>query len=463
MPPGFTLSRPSINVTDEDMQLPYAHQFNAGVEHQLGQDWAAAVNVVHVRGEDMLRSDNINLGPPTVLTDENAPSLGVARPTPQQIGRPYYGSTNRLDPNFNNIQQINSGSISRYWGVQFTVHKRMSHNYELRASYTLSEAKDDASDFVQAEQPSNPYDKAAEYGYPAEHQRHRFTLTGVWQVPYTSDQAGNAAARVLLSDWVLATAWRVRSGSPNNPAVGSDVNVDGNSGTDRPIVDGNELARNSEIGPDYRSIDLRLSKRIRDGRAHLDPGDRRGVQPVQPGQLRRGEHDVGHGPRRAVDLRGVHVGEQPAGDPVGGEVRVLIGWRLAAGGDRRSAIGDRLTAGGGGRVWAGRTGPVRTGTRLIVGGSPSGRGSGWRRGGGPPARRRRVPRRSACRAEEAGGGAATGPATKGAPRALAVSLTRRYTEGSASRCAKQTGRPHRGPDPVQCQSTNRVRAGRQQR
>jgi hypothetical protein len=247
------------------MELPYAHQFNVGVERQLGEDWAAGANFIYVRGEDLLRSDNVNLGPPTVLTEANAPSLGVARPTPQQIGRPYYGSTNRLDPNFNNIQQVSSNSRSEYWGIQIMAHKRLSHGFELRANYTLSEAKDDASDFVQDQQPSNPYDIDAEFSYSAEHQRHRFTLTGVWELPYRSRQDGNAVTRALLADWVLATSWRLRSGSPENPEVGSDVNVDGNSGTDRPIVDGKELTRNSYFGADYAVIDLRLSKRVRTG------------------------------------------------------------------------------------------------------------------------------------------------------------------------------------------------------
>jgi hypothetical protein len=45
------------------------------------------------------QSNNINLAPPTVLTADNAASLGEPSPSPQQIGRPYY--TGRLNPNFN--------------------------------------------------------------------------------------------------------------------------------------------------------------------------------------------------------------------------------------------------------------------------------------------------------------------------------------------------------------------------
>lgn len=267
LPAGFTLTRPSINIADPKIELPYNHQFNIGVERQLGTNWAAGANFIYVRGENLLRSDNINLGPPTVLTTANAASLGVASPNAQQIGRPYYGSTNRIDAAFNNLQQVSSASKSRYKGLQLILQKRMSHGFEMRANYTLSEAKDDSSDFTQAEQPNDPFNRAAEFSYSAEHQKHRFTLTGVWQLPYRSDSADNPVARALLADWVLATAWTFRSGAPRNPSVGSDVNGDGNSSTDRPIVNGEVLARNSYVGPDYRTVDLRLSKRVRTGRS----------------------------------------------------------------------------------------------------------------------------------------------------------------------------------------------------
>lgn len=265
LPTGLSLSRPNINIADPNLQLPYNHQFNIGVDRQMAESWAVGANFIYVRGENLLRSDNINLGPPVVLTAANAASLGVSSPSAQQLGRPYYTTTNRLDANFNNIQQVSSTSKARYWGVQFTTQKRMSQGFELRANYTLSEAKDDSSDFTQAEQPSNPYNRDAEFSYSAEHQRHRFTLTNVWEVPFKGTHTERALMRTLFADWVLATAWRFRSGTPRNITVGSDVNGDGNSSTDRPFVNGVEVARNSRMGPDYQVIDLRLSKRIATG------------------------------------------------------------------------------------------------------------------------------------------------------------------------------------------------------
>jgi hypothetical protein len=268
LPAGFTLTQPSINLADPEMQIPYVDQISLGVERQIGGDWAAGVNLVRNWGTGGLVSDNTNLGPPTVLTSSNAASLGVGNPTPQQINRPYYGSTNRLDKLYNNIQMVSSSGWSSYYGVQFILEKRFSNGYSLRANYILSEAKDDGSDFTQAEQPNDPYNRRAERSYSAEHQRHRVTMTGVWDLPYGrgAQADGNAALRAVFGAWTASMTFTYRSGTAENPAVGSDVNGDGNSSPDRPFIDGVMAERNSQVGGDFAGVNLRMSKKFRFGR-----------------------------------------------------------------------------------------------------------------------------------------------------------------------------------------------------
>ena len=264
LPPGFTLSRPNINLGDPGLEIPYVVQVSLGLEWQVATNWSAGVNFVRNWGSQLLVSDNTNLGPPTVLTAANAASLGVSNPSPQQIGRPYYGTSNRLDATYNNIQMVSSTGWSEYYGLQFMLQKRLADGYSLRVNYILSEAKDDGSDFTQAEQPSNPYNRRAERSYSAEHQRHRVTLTGVWDLPYGRDDAkdGHPVVRGVLGGWTLSSTFTYRSGTAENPVVGSDVNGDGNSSSDRPIVNGVELERNSYEGANYAGLNLRLSKRF---------------------------------------------------------------------------------------------------------------------------------------------------------------------------------------------------------
>ena len=65
---------------------PYSQQANLGAEYLIAHDLTASVNYLFVRGVKLPRTVNVNLLPPTVLTLQNAASLGVPNPTAQQIG-----------------------------------------------------------------------------------------------------------------------------------------------------------------------------------------------------------------------------------------------------------------------------------------------------------------------------------------------------------------------------------------
>ena len=65
-----------------------------------------------------------------------------------------------------------------------------------------------------------------------------------------------------------AGAFRFATGSPYTPRANVDLNNDGESGPDRPTVNGVHLGRNSERQPDFWTFDMRLSKQF-----GLGPGE----------------------------------------------------------------------------------------------------------------------------------------------------------------------------------------------
>jgi len=263
-PTGFALPKGSLNTVNPELVLPYAQQVNFGLERSIGSNWAVGANYVLVRGVKLLRSRQVNLFPGTVLTLANAASLGVANPNPQQIGRLMYTTSVRPNPNYGSMYQMLSCSSSTYNGLQLTVRKQLSRGLEFRINYTFSKAIDDASDFTQAMAASDPYNARVDRSRSYEDQRHRFTLAGVWRIPY------NGPAKALLRDWSLSTTWTYRSGTPDNVQVGADSNLDGNS-IDRPFNGTYLLGRNTYTDPDSFTVNLRLARRIR-------IGERMGVQ-----------------------------------------------------------------------------------------------------------------------------------------------------------------------------------------
>jgi hypothetical protein len=248
---------PSLVISiDPDLKTPFAHHVSAGVDRAIGEDLSLAVNGVYFRGKNQLGTIDYN---PVVL------SLGAGR-RPNDI--------NGIPGTSASVLQYTSYGDTWYRGLTVSLNKRFSRNYQFLASYTLSKAEDNSTDFQSAfipetnglgRDPANlnglpvGFDPMLEKG-PANHdQRHRLVLSGLYRLP----------ADIQLSSIVTAA-----SGRPFTPLAGFDWNGDGNGGafppdrarrtpgpTGTPARD--SVGRNSETMDEQVIVDLRVSKRFR--------------------------------------------------------------------------------------------------------------------------------------------------------------------------------------------------------
>jgi outer membrane receptor protein involved in Fe transport len=243
---------PSIYQPDPHMATPYSQQANAGAECLLAKDLTFRADYLFVRGVKLARTLNVNLLPPVVLTLANAASLGIANPTPQQIGNEVF-APGRRNPAFNDIYQTGDSASSTYNGVSFTLNRRMSSNVEFSGSYTLSKTLDDASDFD--EQPQNPFALTAEHALSRQNQQQRFVFNALWNLP-------------IPGQIELAPLITLGTGRPINPLVGLDSNrSDAFPLSARPLG----LGRNSLHTPGVAIVDLGVVKTINLGEhRHLD-------------------------------------------------------------------------------------------------------------------------------------------------------------------------------------------------
>jgi len=263
-PAGVSVVAPSINAITHILPIPYAQQANLYVDQTINENWSAEVGYIYVSGGKELKSANINLGPPVILTASNANAVCGCTPTFQQIGRAYYPTTDLLNPSFTAIQEVGSWGHSRYNAMQASIIHRATSNLSLRASWIWSKEIDDASDFTQAQQPDNSYYPHGERSIGDEDQRNRFTAAGVYTFPYSAHSGKHSTPlRLIFGDWVGSTIATVYSGSPYDLTVGSDVNNDGNAAPDRPFINGSIVKRNDFRGPRQQNVSLRLQKRIR--------------------------------------------------------------------------------------------------------------------------------------------------------------------------------------------------------
>jgi len=219
---------PSIYRPDPHMATPYSQQASAGAEYLAAKNLTLRADYLFVRAVKLPRTLNVNLLPPVILTPANDASLGIPNPTPQQLGREVFPPA-RLNPQFNDVYQLQNSAASTYNGISLTLSRKMSEELEFSASYTLSKTLDDASDF--AEQPQNPFHLKAENAVSLQHQQQRFVFNALWDLPIgeEEDKGGTSQEK---NNWLtqafshieFAPILTIQSGRPVNPVTGLDSN-----------------------------------------------------------------------------------------------------------------------------------------------------------------------------------------------------------------------------------------------
>ena len=241
----FSTFAPSIFRADPAFVTPYSAQANASVERLISKDVTARADYLFTRGIHLLRTRNINLVPPLSSLD----------------GRVVFGP-GRIDPRFDAIYRLDSSAASTYHGLTLSLNKRLSDEFELLASYTLSKVIDDASDFD--EQPRNPYNLRAERALSRQDVRNRLVVNGLFDLPIGEDENDGGKSQTeqdlltkVFGHIEAAPIFTFSSGRPVNVLTGTD---DERSRAyplaSRPLG----LGRNTLRTPRSINVDLRIVK-----------------------------------------------------------------------------------------------------------------------------------------------------------------------------------------------------------
>jgi len=227
IPTPLTGVLPSIYRGQSGLANTYSEIATLGIEHALTKNLSTSVTYSFVRGVKLPRTLNVNLDPPAILSLQNASSIGVSSPEPQQISRTVFNKS-RLNPSYDAIDQLENEASSSYHGLTLTVNRRLANEFELLASYTFSKAIDDASDF--SESPQNPYDLKSERALSLNDQRQHLALSALFDLPFGEENEvrnGRASENPLtrvLSNIEIAPILTIGSGRPVDPLTGFDSN-----------------------------------------------------------------------------------------------------------------------------------------------------------------------------------------------------------------------------------------------
>ncbi len=224
----------SITTIDPEIRNAYSQQASLQIERELSGAMSLSVGYLHVRGEHIILSRNVNV-------PRFPASAGVFN-----LGRP--------DPRFANVSRFESSGDSYYDGMVVSFKRRFSRWAEGRVSYTLSKAIDDVGGAFFFT-PQDNFNLRDDRGLADNDQRHHLVVSGSFEA---SDAGGNESAlRRALAGFRLSYIFQYGARLPFNIVTGTDRNNDTNV-NDRPAG----LGRNTGRGFDFASLDLRLSRRI---------------------------------------------------------------------------------------------------------------------------------------------------------------------------------------------------------
>ncbi len=227
---------PSGSHINPQYPIPFVHQWNVALEHQLSDTLVASATYVGSAGRKLECCGVIN------QSFENGPGNFLTKP------RPF--------PQMNNFRTNRNDGRSNYHSLQLKGEQRFSRGLAFLVSYTWSKATDLAcSGYIGAEgchitQPyfPSPYKYGMDYGLADFDLKHIFSSSFVYELPFGKGKRfiiDNGFLNQVAGGWQVSGIISFRTGQALTPAVsnGAQTNVGGGV-QPRPDVIGDVVSAN---------------------------------------------------------------------------------------------------------------------------------------------------------------------------------------------------------------------------
>lgn len=222
---------------------PYSEQWTLGVERRVAADWVLRVDYV---GSHTLRINRpLDVDSPAPFIRTAAGQVRTAQAA--NCTRPYWvywykqmgvtcnpaAATNPQPPYAQILSDVNDG-YAYYDALEVNLSHRFNKRLSMLASYVWSHTIDNVDPDVPGQSPNDPnFIGKIENGNAIFDQRQRFVLSGIYVLPLKINFGG-----------VMTLA----SGLPFNYVTGANNFGDSGATTDRPVIDGVVVGRNTGHG-----------------------------------------------------------------------------------------------------------------------------------------------------------------------------------------------------------------------
>jgi hypothetical protein len=222
---------------------PYSEQWSFGIERRLATDWVLSVDYVGSHALKIVRPLDVDAPAPFVRT---APGQ-VRTAQAANCTRPYWiwwyaqnhltcsaTTASNPQPPYALIQSDVNNGFSYYEALDVNLHHQFRNGVTMLASYAWSHTINNVDQDATSQNPNDAnFTGKIEKGNALFDQRHRFVLSGVYAAPFKINIGGVAT---------LAT------GLPYNVTTGVNNSGDTGATTDRPVINGAVIGRNTGRG-----------------------------------------------------------------------------------------------------------------------------------------------------------------------------------------------------------------------
>jgi hypothetical protein len=188
------------NAIDPNFDNPYVQSYNLNIEEQLTPSTGLTIGYMGSKGTHLRIARNIN--------QLELVGGALVRPFPTLSA----SSPIKPDANLGNISEVTSGANSEYNALVVELNRRLSHGLQIISSYTYSKSIDDNSLNSQGVILQNSLDVANSRGLSDFDARHRFVLSGFYELPFHGNR--------LVSGWEVGTIIQAQTGNPLNVTSG---------------------------------------------------------------------------------------------------------------------------------------------------------------------------------------------------------------------------------------------------
>jgi hypothetical protein len=196
------LPRTSLRHVDENIRTAHAHFWSVSLQRELFAASYAEVAYTGSKGVDLYS-----------IADPNRPGSG-----PVYLGDP--PGLGRMNTQYSQLNSRGNDGSSLYHGLTLGWDARRlgGSSLQVTARYTLGFARDNlSSTFSESWNQYNvgfldAFDPGLDHGWADHDVRHRFVMSGIWQVPL--GRSGSGWKHALLGDWSFNWLLTAQSGAP---------------------------------------------------------------------------------------------------------------------------------------------------------------------------------------------------------------------------------------------------------